>query len=50
MRVSFILPEDSLENISLALIEEDYGFDQIILYEIRFNKVTEEIISVKPLE
>ncbi len=41
-------PEDSLKNISLAFIEEEYGFDQNILYEVRFIKTTEEIISVKP--
>ena len=40
-------PEDSLKNISLALIEEDYGFDQNILYEVKFNKTTQEIISVE---
>jgi hypothetical protein len=41
-------PEDSLKNLSLALIEEDYGFDQITLYEIKFNKTTDEIISIQP--
>src|SRR6187401_2110201 len=29
-------PEDSLKNVSLALIEEDYGFDPNTLYEIKF--------------
>ena len=41
-------PEDSLKNISLVLIEEDYGFDQITIYEIKFDKTTEEIISIEP--
>jgi hypothetical protein len=42
-----IYPEDSLKNISIAFIEEDYGFDQTTLYEIKFNKTTEEIISIE---
>jgi hypothetical protein len=39
-------PEDSSTAISIALIEEDYGFDQKVLYEIRFKRRTKEIISI----
>ena len=39
-------PEDSTKNISLALIEENYGFDEILLFEVKFDKTTEEIISI----
>ena len=34
-------------DISTAFINEDLGFDQKILYEIKFNSKTEEIISLK---
>jgi hypothetical protein len=39
-------PEDSVKNISIVLIEEDLGFDQIPLFEVKFDKTTEEIISI----
>ena len=39
-------PEDTLKNLSLCLIEEDYGFDQIPLLEVKFDKTTGEIVSV----
>jgi hypothetical protein len=41
-----IQPEDSA-NISTAYIEENYGFDQNELYEIKFNKLTQKIISIE---
>jgi hypothetical protein len=34
-------------DISTAFINEDLGFDQKILYEIKFNSKTEDIISIK---
>ena len=43
-------PEDSLKNLSIVLIEEDYGFDQNTLYQIKFNKITQEIVSIESLE
>ena len=39
-------PEDSLKNLSIVLVEENYGFDQILLLEVKFDKTTEEIISI----
>jgi hypothetical protein len=52
MQISIIkksfYPEDSLKNIYLLLIEENYGYTQNILYEIKFIKTTGEIISIKP--
>lgn len=41
-------PEDSAKNVSLLFIQESLGFAENILYEVRFNKSTLEIISVKP--
>jgi hypothetical protein len=40
-------PEDKGKNISTAFINEDLGFDETILYEVKFNSKTEEIISIK---
>lgn len=39
--------KDSLKNIATAFISEQTPFDEIILYEIKFDKKTEEILSVK---
>ena len=43
-------PEDSLKNFSIVLIEEDYGFVKNTLYQVTFNKLTEEIVSIESLE
>jgi hypothetical protein len=39
--------EDSAKGVSTAFINEDIGFDETILYTIKFDSKTEEIISVK---
>jgi hypothetical protein len=39
--------EDKGQNISTAYIIEDLGFSETILYEVRFNTKTKEILSVK---
>src|SRR5690606_4096041 len=39
--------EDNGKDISTAFINEDLGFDETILYTIKFNSKTEEIISIK---
>jgi len=43
-------PEDSLKNLSIVFIEEDYGFVRNTLYHVKFNKLTEEIVSIESLE
>lgn len=47
-----VLPEsleeaDSSKNIGMAFIQGNYGVDELIFYQIRFNKEKEEIISVE---
>jgi galactitol-specific phosphotransferase system IIB component len=39
--------EDKGKDIFTAFINEDFGFTQTILYTIKFNSKTEEIISIK---
>jgi hypothetical protein len=39
--------ENNEKEISTAFISEDIGFDETILYTIKFNAKTEEIISIK---
>src|SRR5262245_61104170 len=39
--------EDSGKDISTAFINEDLGFAETILYTVKFNSKTEEIISIK---
>ena len=39
--------EDKGKEISTAFVNEDLGFDETILYEIKFNRKTTEIISIK---
>lgn len=39
--------EDKGNDISTAFVNEDFGFDEMILYEIKFNSKTDEIISIK---
>jgi hypothetical protein len=39
--------EDNGKDISTAFINEDLGFDETILYTVKFNSKTGEIISIK---
>lgn len=39
--------EDKGKDIFSAFISEDFGFTETILYTIKFNSKTEEIISIK---
>src|SRR5687768_14110859 len=43
-------PEDSLKNLSIVLIEENYEFDNNTLYHVKFNKLTQEIVAIDSIE
>ncbi len=45
---SSFYPEDSLKNLSYALIQERNGFDDKILFIVKYDSLTNNIIEVVP--
>lgn len=40
-------PEDAQKNLSIGLIQYDFGPDELMLYKVKYDKAKEKIISLE---
>ncbi|GAB3650677.1 hypothetical protein GCM10028791_18280 [Echinicola sediminis] len=41
------LAEDSLKNLSVGFIKYDFGPDELMLYEVKYDKGKKQIVSIE---